>query len=137
NGVPQARIPVRVETSSGQVVTSSTTDEKGRYRIEGIPAGSYYISGGFNFQLTYFPGRMSKNDASLVTVRPGSDLLSMDFKMATSLGVSVSGRVTTPNGGQVPSRAILNQINSIPLEPTSLTPIQPDGTFKFTNVLPG
>ncbi len=137
NGAPQANVTVRAETSAGQVIRSASTDDKGYYRIENVPPGNYVVSGGLPSRPTYFPGRAAKGDASTVSVRAGVEVVATDFRMATPLGIRVSGRVTVPAGGQLPATTVLVPPSPALLGAPLTTAINPDGTFQFNNIPPG
>src|SRR5262245_45902635 len=77
NGAGQPAAGVRVsamvkpdnaaeETSS---VSLAQTDEQGRYRLEDIPPGSYYIAAGSADLPTYYPGTVEVAKGTAVSVK--------------------------------------------------------------------
>src|SRR5262245_1897638 len=52
----------------------SETDEAGRFQLENIPPGRYYIVAGRLDLPTYFPGTLDMAAATIVRITPGANL---------------------------------------------------------------
>ncbi len=57
------------------------TDEQGRYRLEGIPAGRYYIVAGRVDLPTFYPGTADMAKARIFSIAPGGAVSGIDFVM--------------------------------------------------------
>jgi hypothetical protein len=149
NGSPGAGIRVGLwalpETEDQGVpsvqVVGIETDTRGRYQLEDIPPGRYYIAAGRIDSLTYFPGVTVPSRATIVTVNQGSTMNGQDFAIAPLL--RVSGRLVMATGGRLNAdalrmfaqrRVFLESENGKDSANTRLTP---DGVFEFKNVRPG
>ncbi len=99
------------------------TDDRGVYRIFGLPAGRYLLSvgrgaGGFGgggrgggpngggpnsggnaWQRTYYPDTLEATEASAVTVEPGQELTGIDLRMAARNTYAIVGRVVDAETG--------------------------------------
>lgn len=64
------------------LMNSSSTNEKGSYRLE-VPAGSYHITGGRLECPTYYPGTPDKTLATPIEVPRGASKSGLDFVAAT------------------------------------------------------
>jgi hypothetical protein len=69
------------------------TDEQGRYRLEGIPVGRYYIAAGRVDLPTFYPGTSDLTKARVFSVTPGGAVSGIDFVM-----LDTSVRVIPANG---------------------------------------
>ena len=67
------------------------TDAQGRYLLDGIPQGRYYIAAGRVDQPTYYPGVREMGPATIVSVMPGITVSGIDF----TLNQASAGRATT------------------------------------------
>ena len=104
------------DAADGATLSSlAVTDEQGRYTLENIPPGRYYIAAGRLDLQTYYPGTQAMNAGLPVQIAPGAKLEKIDFTLnATSAGRAIaSGFGSTPvfivpleirieNGGKVP-----------------------------------
>src|SRR5215831_18466988 len=92
---------------------NTSTDDRGVYRIYGVPAGDYVVSvhtgGGRHESVsTYYPGVTDKAKATTVKVRAGAEATGIDFKLdLTKKGYEVRGRVVDEQGNGVPSVMII------------------------------
>ncbi len=105
---------IRVRTETGQPATATRfqgfipeklTDDRGVFRIFGLPAGTYVVAAGggqrlfgaFNAYLgdaaTYFPSS-TRDTANEVTVRTGEEVSGIDIRYRAERGHTVSGVVT-------------------------------------------
>src|SRR6185295_10179846 len=109
---------------------TTLTDAQGRYRLEGIPPGYYWILGGAVGQGTYFPSAATLANASIVTVAPGESA-TVDFKLMAALGGKVSGRVSLREGSFGGLRATLTGSK---VDEFLETPVRANGTFDFGRV---
>ncbi|HVZ20668.1 MAG TPA: carboxypeptidase-like regulatory domain-containing protein [Vicinamibacterales bacterium] len=109
------------------------TDAQGRYRLENVPPGRYYIVAGLLGQATYYPGSPEDNHATIVNVTSGSSM-DLDFTLATPLGGRVFGRVTpaSPDGTQ--ERAV---VSGPEMAEVLELPIHADGTFDLGHLPKG
>jgi ferric-dicitrate binding protein FerR (iron transport regulator) len=55
------------------------TDSDGRYRLENVPPGSFYITAGRLDVPTYYPGTLEIKDAQIVSVTSAGTLTGIDF----------------------------------------------------------
>jgi hypothetical protein len=103
------------------------TDAVGRYRLDGLPAGRYYVLAGTLNDPTYFPGVNAVKDARAVTVAGGGAIGNIDMTLRL---LAVRGRVTGMPAG-VPS-----DLFSVVLSPTDggaplKSTVKADGSFEF------
>ncbi|MBI1763751.1 MAG: carboxypeptidase regulatory-like domain-containing protein [Acidobacteria bacterium] len=101
---------------------SFRTDDRGIYRLFGLPAGRYLLSvgrgeGGFGggggrggpngggsnsgnaWQRTYYPDALEAATASAVSVEPGQELTGIDIRMAARNTYAIVGRVVDAETG--------------------------------------
>jgi hypothetical protein len=151
DGTPAAGVRVAVVEppagkTPGALRNFTETDGSGRYRLEEVPPGRYFIIAGPLSAATYFPGVATLEAAMAVTVVSGTAQIDRDFKLAIPL-LRLSGRVVreldpplrqSVRRDQVAlaSPGVSNGLIPIPT-PQTLTPIGPDDTFEFRNLPPG
>src|SRR5215471_7293803 len=83
-----------VSTANASTLERITTpNSEGRYRLESISPGRYYITAGFVDSPTYYPGASTLANARTVAVAGNSTVQGIDFTLAQSAGVRVSGRL--------------------------------------------
>ena len=123
-GVRMAAVarPDSIEDAAGGAAMAglAQTDEQGRYTLENVPPGRYYIAAGRLDLQTYFPGTQTMAEATAVTIPPGATLSGIDFVLNnTSFGRSTSGaifgaggitasvplQIKVENGGKLPVSA--------------------------------
>jgi hypothetical protein len=87
------------------------TDATGRYRLENIPPGRYYIVAGRVDAQTFYPGTVVPAEGTVVSVSAGGTFSALDFVLnAVSVGranpnapgVVVALQVSVDGGGKVP-----------------------------------
>src|SRR5215471_258394 len=133
-----------------QIVAHNTsTDDRGVYRIYGVPAGDYVVSvhsgGGRRESVsTYYQGVFDKSRAGTVKVRAGAETTGIDFKLDVSKkGYEVRGRVVDEQGNGVPSVMIIVSPASEPGASTGFAGLTGQGhsnsrgEFKVEGMHPG
>jgi hypothetical protein len=132
----------------------SRTDDQGRYRAYGLPAGDYYVNatieGGMywgpqsdtrtGFAPTYYPGTPSVTEAQRVRVPPGGENPNVHFALVPARTVEITGTVLDSQG-QPLSRAVVwvreGPANSMTFTMRGGGPVKLDGTFRVANLSPG
>lgn len=135
----------------------SQTDDRGRYRIYGLPPGSYKISVGRDdssyypggevgrvaYKRTFYPDVTDPADAKVLEITAGSELTNIDITLGQTLpGFAVSGRVVDRETGRpVPGlrfglRRLLNNNNGY-AGIASSAPANSHGDFRLEDVTPG
>jgi hypothetical protein len=133
------------------------TDDRGIYRIYGLPAGSYFVSVGeapvsniitiggstnSNVPHTYYPGVTEKADAKLLEMTDGSTESAIDISVGDrEKTYSISGRMVDQTTGKpvadVPAAyGLVQSGNSIGAFGTS-TNSDVSGQFKINSLKPG
>jgi len=130
--VPEAGAPGNSATA---LVSIAMTDNEGHYRLENVLPGRYYIMAGFVDLPSYYPGVAATSGANIVNVLSGTPVTGINFAIANTVGVTVSGRVrrATGTGGVGGQRLGLLGGNS-PIQEVSTTA---DGSFQIQRVRPG
>jgi hypothetical protein len=135
------------------------TNDRGEYRMAGLPPGEYYIgaapnvtTGGRtstnNAATTYYPGFRSPDQAVLVKVAAGADVQGIDIAIEPLPTLRISGKITNPLVAGLPEtqygyQFILLRRGARVIEvPGSVTSTLPDQAlapdeFELHNVAPG
>ena len=128
------------------------TDDRGQFRIFGIPPGNYYLSVSprpfiaypqrekRSFAPTYYPGVLRVEEAASIEVTPGGEVGGFNITVLEAFSYSVSGRVFTPEGKPAHSVWIMSMKESgkdltSMMGPNTNTDLQ--GEFKVSGLLPG
>jgi len=119
----------------GALVSLTQTDSEGRYKLENIPPGRYYIQAGLVDLPTYYPGVTTTNGARSIQIAAGAVLERMDFTLALAPGVRVSGRV--PLGAVRPAMVRMTGGSRPAQMNMAMVQVAPDGSFEFLRVPPG
>ena len=118
---PLSRVKVslqRVRTVGGNrtltSVATTGTDDRGLYRLFGIPPGRYYLSATYRpFEMprgekatpvpTYYPGVPSPQQATEIDVHPGAQYTGADMVLVEARSYSLSGTLVDPEGSSLAS----------------------------------
>jgi len=87
---------VDVALGASMLAGLTQTDNDGRFRLENIPPGRYYIVLDPLDVPSYYPGVTKPDRATIVTVRDASAIEGMDFKIPDFEGGKVYGRLDPP-----------------------------------------
>lgn len=136
---------------------TATTDDRGRYRLYGLPSGEYIVAaavgaagsippspqkqdGGTGFAPTYHPGAEDLAGAQRVAVRPGADTLAVDIVFRPVRLARVAG-VVTSSLGVLDAGAHVSLVRPrsarLPSSGAIVARIAPGGAFALTGVPPG
>src|SRR5262245_26723039 len=127
--VPDAAAP-----GGGALVSLAETDASGRFRLENIPPGRYYIQAGLIDAPSYYPGVTTLDRATAIAITAGGTVEGLDFPMARPPGVRVWGRVPL----NASSRAVMVSMTGGSGSFTATTAgVSANGTFEFLRVPPG
>ncbi len=94
------------QTQVGMNFVMTQTDDRGEYRLYGLLAGRYVIGVGLNTpgqqKVTYHPNTTSQDEATVVTVTPGSESRDVDIRLNAekTKTFSVTARVVDAETGQ-------------------------------------
>ena len=100
------------------------TDDRGQFRIFGIPPGNYLLSASpplfvsrnagveRSFQPTYYPGVLRAEEAAAVEVAAGAEVGGFYITMIQARSYSVTGRVLLPDGTPAQSVWIMSSNES-------------------------
>src|SRR5262245_33008853 len=69
------------------IASQTETDRDGRYRLENVPAGEYFIIADPFNNPSYYPGTGNRDDSRPVTVTAGATITGLDFKFVRDSGV--------------------------------------------------
>ena len=95
-----ARPESPMEAITGAALASiASTDEEGRYRLEDIPLGQYYIVAGRVDLPTYYPGTPQMSAGTIVKIAPGVVLAGLDFAISdNSIRTEATDTYSVPVG---------------------------------------
>ena len=130
--VPEAGVPANSGTA---LVSIGMTDNQGRYRLENVLPGRYYITAGFVDGPTFYPGVAAVSGATVVNVLSSTPVTGINFAVANSVGVTVSGRVRSSTGTAGVGGQPVALVGGAP--PIQQTTTAADGSFQFLRVRPG
>lgn len=134
-------------------VAEIITNDKGEYRLFGLPAGQYFISavdpaflstgdhqGPLVYAATFYPGVASPEGATRITLEPGLPRENIDFPLSIIKPARVSGRIVSHDNKPLYSGAVvMSPFRADRAASFTITrvDIKPDGNYEFFNVPPG
>ena len=148
---------LRLRQDGGRMVATSVgwprlSDDRGRYRLFGLPPGSYLIVATLDatetaqgraqpsgFAPMYYPGTASIESAQNAQVELDTAVTGVDLTFAVSSTVRVTGKALDAAGEPLHGRVSLAhsaRLGRVVGEPRA-APIEPDGSFALNNVPPG
>jgi hypothetical protein len=108
SGAAVELIPTQVEPDSKYLFTlDSVSDDDGRYRIDGIPPGEYYLGTSiesmptkeYPFPRVYFPGVKNRNEAVIISIGENPVVHEYDLHIPGKLPlVEIHGRIVNADG---------------------------------------
>jgi hypothetical protein len=139
------RTPPRGREFGGE--SSSTTDDRGIYRIAGLPPGDYMvlvpsisIAGSLVYPIAFYASAQSPQYAAVVTVASGDDHEGINFQLTPASGVRVRGTIQGPKGPAEGVRVRLRwpDAEGFPFDVEVASTVSgPDGGFSFDAVSGG
>ena len=128
------------------------TDDRGRFRVFGLQAGTYFVSavvGQIDYPAaamvnlpgyapTFYPGRTRAPDAERIKVPAGQDVAISDFALVPVRTARISGTARNSRGEPVTGGLVIRPtVRSGGVGEEFGARIERDGTFEFRNVAPG
>ena len=117
-GTPASRVSVAAAAVSGDrskfdrtaVVGLVQTDDQGRYLLENIPPGRYYIVAGRLDFPTFYPGEIRSEAATVLEISSGVQVLGIDFtvdedSVRPGTPFTLNVQVLVEGGGPAPDTA--------------------------------
>jgi protocatechuate 3,4-dioxygenase beta subunit len=154
NNKPETPVDPFAASSFGK--TMYMTDDRGIYRIYGLPAGRYLVSinnaGGIGFSIlgkqryheqTFHPGVTDKTKATIVEVKEGAEASGIDIRLGLpSQTYKASGRIVDAATGKPFSTVAVNY-GAVPGDTKTIAPralgTTPNarGEFQLDGIMPG
>jgi len=132
------------------------TDDKGGFRLYGLPPGDYFISASNRnssysgpgmtntesdgYAPTYYPGTPNMSEATRITIKAGQEMTGASFALIVARMARVRGRVVNSRGeASSGMNAMLAPADPYGMMMMNMSNamIGADGSFEFTNVAPG
>jgi hypothetical protein len=111
-------------TKVNALVSITETGPDGRYLLEDIPPGRYYILAGRIDQPTFYPGTLQLGSGTSIAVTPGARISRIDFSIQSeSTGRAGVGVGVTPQSVALPIDIRLEDGGKVPLFVGTLYPV--------------
>lgn len=134
---------------------AAQTDDRGAFRIYGLPPGDYYISAllrspqqmmfapGTSAPLegyapTYYPGTPNAAEATRITVRAAQETTNISMALVAARMARISGRAVNSRGAPI----VQGMVMAMPADRMSMGMMTPsmtgiDGAYQLTGLAPG
>ena len=134
-------------------VNPATSDEKGQFRISGVPPGRYRVAANpammpfppeirtdgtreVHYARTYYPDGLTVKAAQRVEVAAGAEATGIDIRLVRTPVVTLSGRVLdAPAGGKTLVRAMASAATGGGVQMAGY--VKADGSFQIWQLDPG
>jgi len=134
---PEALRKVRVsviavpksDDRSTEIAVAANTD--GKYRLDNIPAGQYYVLARLADGTLYYPGAADIAGATIVSIQPGAMTEGIDFPNIVASGSSTSSTLTAETA-EISERVLMEVDVTLRLDAGGRLPYWPDTSIVFT-----
>ena len=137
--------------------SNDRTDDRGGFRLYGLPPGEYYVSASNRnnsfmapgmsntepegFAPTYYPGTPNVDEATRITLKGGQEMSGANFALIVARMARIRGRALNSRGepaaGMMAMLAPNDPYGGMMMMNMSNAMIGGDGSFEFANVAPG
>jgi hypothetical protein len=133
-------------------VAATETNDRGEFRLFGLPPGQYYVSaadpafrsvkspsGVLRYSPTYYPGVASPDQARVIALGDGREPPAVEFPLKIVRPARVSGQLAADDGKPLLNGAIVlvPREGAMPMVLPGDPELHPDGRFTFPHVAPG
>jgi protocatechuate 3,4-dioxygenase beta subunit len=134
---------------------STTTDDRGEYRINRLQPGSYAVMAStketwtvtengkdtvYGYMPTYFPGVVIGSEARRVTLKVGQEVPAIDFSLVPGRAAKITGQALDSQGRPFARVSLTDEVKGLGFSSFGSGPdvsVSPDGSFTALNVPPG
>jgi len=128
------------------MLSIAETDAEGRFTLEEVPPGPYYIAAGRLDRQTFYPGTLNIEEATVITVPPGGTISGLELTVSTtSIGRAPEEMLSLPVRTEIPLQVLVADGDKLPvahagrnvvvnLEPTGGVPMPFSVTAKSLTV---
>jgi protocatechuate 3,4-dioxygenase beta subunit len=125
---------------------SYETDDRGIYRIYGLPAGRYRVSAGApgkswqKYAVSYHPGVTDQKQAAVIEVKEGSEAVDIDIRLSVKKkeGYDITGRVIASETGKPVTQGTIYCHGLGPARGQfRYESVDSQGDFRLTGLTPG
>ena len=130
----KVRVSVAAVPSPGVPSTEISIDANsdGKYRIDNIAAGQYYVLARMADATTYYPGSTNIAGATIVSVQPGAVLEGIDFPGVASAGKSTASAVPIETAEISGAPQVVSVDVTLRLDTGGRLPYWPETSIVFT-----
>ncbi len=137
-------------------VANTTTDDRGNFRIAGLPPGSYFLETGgmiqhsmrfsplkqspertLQYAETYYPQDALSESAQPMPVSPGTELTDIRIPVRPAAAFRITGKIVETRGMPIPTEVSYSLTRPILFNFGSMASIQPDQSFEIRGLAPG
>src|SRR5262245_41214795 len=129
------------------IASQAETDKDGRYRLENVPAGEYFIVADPFKIPSYYPGTGNRDDSIPVSVAAGAVITGVDFRFVRNSGILRVVRTRSPGETRfrgslrdTQARGLANftvMLSSSSTDTRVWTVTDVTGLFEFSSLTPG
>lgn len=137
--------------------SNDRTDDRGGFRLYGLPPGEYFVQAANRnnqfvgpgmtntesegFAPTYYPGTPNVTEAARITLKAGQEVGGANFALIVARMARIRGRALNSRGevaaGMMAMLAPADPFGGVTMMNMSNAMIGGDGSFEFANVAPG
>jgi TonB family protein len=132
DGTPLAGVRIAAADASDPdsiLASLAQTDAAGRYRLENILPGRYYLRAGQLDGESYYPGVASLSKAEVIAVKAGASIDARDFKFIRSSGIMRVVRAPSEVSGRF--TGIVHSMQSAPIQNLTVLLADPQRNLRF------
>ncbi len=131
-------------------VGGAQTDDRGEFRIFGLPRGEYLVQASLGtpndvtglrlgYAPTFYPGTPTQAEAQRIAIKAGEEIAGISFALSRQRTASISGVVRNPDGSSTMAFVMArdNSVNALMMGADGFAVARADGAFQMSNLPPG
>jgi hypothetical protein len=128
-------------------VGGAQTDDRGEFRIFGLPRGEYFVQASLGtsndvtglrlgYAPTFYPGTPRQADAQRIAIKAGEEIAGISFVLSRQRTASISGVVRHPDGSSTMAFVIAREqsVDALMMDTDRVAVARADGAFQMSNL---